>query len=97
MWRLDHAHTGRALLIHNLITECLHSCPMDLRPKMMLGMVSIIKPGPIIQLVVAAHSPGERFVRIAAEVALIPIQVGEAVAEVIERQQETNVMPVQNA
>ena len=71
--RLDHAHTGGALLLYNLITKRLHAGPMDLRPKMMFGMVAIVKPGPIVELVVAAYAPGERLVRIAAIVPIIPI------------------------
>ena len=95
--RLDHAHTGGALLLHNLITKRLHPRPMDFRPEMMLRVVTIVEPGPVIELVVAAHAPGERLVRIAAIVPVKPVQVGKAVAEIIKRKKETNVTPVENA
>ena len=95
--RLDHADTGGALLLHNLITKRLHPGPMNLRPKMMFGVVTVVKPGPIVELVVTAYTPGERLVRIAAIVPVIPVQVGKAVTEVLKRKEETDVAPVEYA
>ena len=95
--RLDHAHTGGALLLYNLVTKRLHAGPVNLRPKMMFGMVAVAKPGPIVELVVTAYPPGERLVRIAAIVPVIPIQVGKAVTEVVKRKKETDVAPVEYA
>jgi hypothetical protein len=40
---------------------------------MMFRVVTVVKPGPIVKLVVAAYAPGERLVRIAAIVPVIPI------------------------
>ncbi len=97
MWRLDHAHRCRALLIDNLVTQGVHSCPVDLRPEMMFGVVTIIKPDPVIELVITAHAPRNRLVRIATVMAVVAVQIREAVAKVIERQKETDVMPVEDA
>src|SRR6266550_4653497 len=97
MWRLDHAHPCRALLIDNLVTKSLHSCPMDLRPEMMFCVVTIIKPDPVIKLVITAHAPGDRLIRISAVMSVVAVQIREAVAKVIERQKETDVMPVEDA
>ena len=95
--RLDHAHTGGVLLLYNLITKRLHAGPVNLRSKMMFRVVTVVKPGPIVELVVTAYPLGERLVRIAAIVPVIPIQVGKAVTEVVKRKKETDVAPIQNA
>ncbi len=97
MWRLDHAHPCRALLIDNLVTQGVHSCPVDLRPEMMFGVITITKPDPVIELVITAHAPRNRLVRIATAMAVVAVQIREAVAKVIERQKETDVMPVEDA
>ena len=94
---LDHAHAGGALLLDDLIAERLHPGPMHLRPEMMLGVVAVVEPDPVVELVVAAHAPGDRLVGIAAVVPVVAVQIGKAVAEVIKRKKETNVVPVQNA
>jgi hypothetical protein len=55
---------------------------------MVLGVVAVIEPKPVVELVVAAHSPGDGLVGIAAVVEVIAIEIGEAVAEIIKRQEE---------
>jgi hypothetical protein len=62
----------------------------------MFGVVPVKKPNPIVDLVVAAHPPGERLIRITAVVAVEPVQIGKAVTEIIKREEETNVTPVEN-
>src|SRR5438094_10627730 len=96
MWRLDHAHPCRALLIDNLVTQGVHSCPVDLRPEMMFGVVTIIKPDPVIELVITAHAPRNRLIRIAAVMPVVAVQIRQAVTKVIERQKKTDIMPVKN-
>ena len=64
---------------------------------MMLGVITVIEPGPVVEFLVAADSPRDRFVRIAAIVAVIAVQVGKAMAEVPEWDKETNVVPVEDA
>src|SRR6186997_787645 len=93
----DHANTGGALLLPNLITKCLHACPMNFWPEMMFGVVTVVEPGPVIEFVIAAHAPGERLVRITAIMPVEPVQVRQAVPEIIKRKKETDVMPVENA
>jgi hypothetical protein len=63
----------------------------------MLGMVAVKKPDPIIKLVVTAHPPGERFVRVTTIVTVVSIQVGKAVAKIPKRKKETDVVPVKDA
>ena len=41
MRHLDHAHASLALLLHDLITERLHSSPMHLWPEMVLGVILV--------------------------------------------------------
>lgn len=94
---LDYANTGGALLLHNQVAKLLHPGPVHFRPEMMLGVVAVIKPGPVVELVVAAHAPGEGFIRVSAVVAIIPVQIREAMAEVIKRNQETDVVPVEDS
>jgi hypothetical protein len=43
------------------------------RAKMMFGMVTVIEKEPIIELAIAAHAPGDGFVRIAAIVPEITV------------------------
>ena len=85
------------MLFHDPIAERLHSCPMHLWSKMMLRVIAVKEPDPIVKFIVTAHTPGKRFVRVAAIVAVIPVQVGKAMAKVPERNEETDVTPVENA
>src|SRR5438045_2637485 len=59
---LDHTHSGSALLPYDLIAERLHPSPMHFGTEMMFGVVSIIQPDPIVELVITAHPPGDRLV-----------------------------------
>ena len=63
--RFDDANPGGALLIHDLIAKRLHPRPMDFGAEMMFGVVAVEEPNPVVELVVAAHTPGDRFVGIA--------------------------------
>src|SRR6266480_190165 len=96
MRRLDHADASGALLIDNLVAQSLYSGPMDLRPKMMFGVVTVIEPDPVIEFVITAHTPGNRVVGISAVMAVVAVQVRETVPEIIKGKKETDVMPVEN-
>ena len=85
------------MLFDNPIAKCLHSGPMHLRSEMMLGVVAIKKPDPVVKLLVAAHAPRERLIRVPAIVPVVPVQVRKAVAEIPERQKKTDVTPVENS
>ena len=80
MWRFDYSDSSSALLVHDLIAERLHSCPMHLRSEMMLRVIAVKEPDPIVKSVVTAHAPGKRFVRVAAIVAVVAVEVGKAMA-----------------
>ena len=95
--RFDDANAGGALLFDDLIAKGLHPGPMDLGPEMMFGVVTVEEPDPVVELVVAAHAPGDRLVGVAAVMPVVTIQVGEAMAEIPEAAEENNVVPVQDA
>ena len=97
VWGLDYPHPGGTLLVDDLVVKGLHPRPMNFRPEMVFSMVTIIKPSPVVQLVVGAHAPGNRLVGIATVMPIVAVQVREAVTEVPERQKKTDVMPVENA
>ena len=84
-------------MIDNLVTQSLYSRPMDLRPKMMFGMVTIVEPDPVIELVITAYPPGNRVVGICAVMAVVTVQLRETVPKIIKGKKETNVMPVQDS
>lgn len=46
--RLDHADAGRALFVHDLVTERLHPRPVNLGPEVMFGVVAIKEPDPVV-------------------------------------------------
>src|SRR2546430_13156852 len=94
---LDYPHPGRTLLLGNLVAKGLHSCPMNFWPEMVFGVIAVIEPGPVVQFVIGAHAPRNRLIRIAAIVAIVTVQIREAVAKVPEWQKKTDVMPIKNA
>ncbi len=97
MRRFDYPDSSSALLFHDPIAERLHSCPMHLRSEMMLRVIAVKEPDPIVKFIVTAHAPRKRFVRVAAIVAVVAIEVGKAMAKVPERHKKTDVAPVENA
>src|ERR1700736_5681406 len=88
--RFDDADAGGALLVDDLVAEGLHPGPMHFRPEMMFGVVAVKEPDPVIEFVVTAHAPRDRFVRVAAVMPVVTIQVGEAVAKIPKAGQENN-------
>ena len=97
MRRFDYPDSSSALLFHDLITERRHSCPMHLRSEMMLRVIAVKKPDPIVKFIVTAHAPGKRFVRVAAIMAVVAVEIGKAMAKVPERHKKTDVAPAENA
>ena len=73
------------MLFRDLVARGLNSRPMHLRSEMMLRVMAVKKPNPIVKLVLTAHAPGERLVRVTAIVAVVAIKVGKAMAKVPER------------
>src|ERR1700738_3717657 len=94
--RLDDADAGGALLVDDLVAEGLHPGPMHLGPEMMFGVVTVKEPNPVVELVVAAHAPGDRLIGVAAVMAVVAVQVGKAMAEIPEAGQENDIVPVQD-
>src|ERR1700748_1086818 len=94
--RLDDTNAGGALLFDNLIAEGLHPRPMNFGPEMMFGVVAVEEPNPVVELVVTAHAPRDRLIGMAAVVPVVAVQVGQAMAEVPEANEENDVMPIQD-
>ena len=94
MWGLDHTHTGESLLLDNLFAKRLHPSPMNFRPEMVLGVIAVKEPDPIVKFMIAAHAPSHRFLRVAAIVPIVSVQIGKAVTEIPKREKETDVVPV---
>src|SRR5437763_5357584 len=78
--RFDDADAGGALLFDDLIAKNLHPSPMDLGPEMMFGVVTIKEPEPVVELVVTAHTPGDRLIGVSAIMEVVTVQIGEAMA-----------------
>ena len=75
VWWLDYANTRGTLLIDYLVTQGLHPCPVNFRPEMMFCVEAVVEPGPVIELAVRAHAPGNRLVGIATVMAVIAVQI----------------------
>src|SRR5262249_42625869 len=95
MRRLDHAYTFPFLFLDNLLVKLLHSGPMELRTKVMLGVVAVIKPEQIIPFVVGAHSPCDRLIGVASIMKEISVQVGAAMPKIVKREKKDPELPVQ--
>ena len=90
----DDANTSGALLFNDLIAEGLHPSPMNFWPEMMFGVITVKEPKPVIKLLVTAHAPGDRFVRIRAVMEVVTVQIREAMTQVPEAREKKNVVPV---
>src|SRR5438067_6352671 len=67
---------------------------MHFGPEMMFGVVTVVKKEPVVNFSVTAHTPGDRFVRVRAVMAIVTIQITEAVSQVPERHEiENDVAP----
>jgi hypothetical protein len=93
--RLDHPNPLSTLILSNLIMQLSHLRPMQLRPKMVLSVVSIVKPEQIIQFAIRAYTPGDGLVRIAPIVKEITVQIGTTVSQIVKGQEEKPKFPVQ--
>ncbi len=60
----------------------------------MFGVIAVIEKEPVINFPVTAHTPGNRFLRIGAVMAVVTIQVTEAMAEIEEGQEKQHEPPV---
>jgi hypothetical protein len=93
--RLDHPNPFSTLSLGNLIVQLFHLRPMQLRPKMVLGVVSVVKPEKIIQFAIRAYTPGDGLVWIAPKMKEITVQIGTTVPQIVEGQEEKPKFPVQ--
>src|ERR1700720_409888 len=97
MGRADNPRSLALLRFLNLSVQFHHFRPMLLRAIMMLGVVTVVHPSPVVELVISAHAPRNWLVRVCAEVFVIAVQRGKSVPEVIEGQKEDDELPVENA
>ena len=75
--------------------QLMHFGPMHLRLVMVFRMVAVVEPDQILNLIVTAHAPSHRLVRVSTEMAVIAVQVREAMTEIIEWQIEKHKLPIQ--
>src|SRR5215470_10930276 len=78
----------------NVPVEFFHLCPMHFGAEMVLGVITVVEEQPVINLSVAAHAPGNRFVGVGPVVAIVPVQIAETMTEIPERQEKQNESPV---
>ena len=93
---IDDAHAFLPLHFGDALMERFHFCPVHLWPEMMFGVISVVEENPVVNFAVAAHTPGDRFVGVAAVMTEVAVKITEAVPEIEKRQKEKdNVTPVQ--
>jgi hypothetical protein len=92
--RLDDPNAFPALRFSDFFVELLHLGPVQLRPEMVLGVVTVVEPKQVVPFVVRTDAPGDRLVRVAPVMQEKTVQVGAAVPEVIEGQEVEPEFPV---
>src|SRR5258705_8899972 len=97
MGRADNPRSIALLSFMNLPVQFHHFRPMLLRAIMMLGVVTVVHPSPVVELVISANAPRNRLIRVCAEVLVIAIQRGKSVPKVIKGQKEDDELPIENA
>src|SRR5258708_14871421 len=96
MRAFDGANAFFFLQLGNALAEGFHFRPMHFRPEMVFGMVAVVEKEPVVDFSVAAHAPGDWFVRVGAVVAIVTVQITETVAEIPERNhKEDHVSPIE--
>src|SRR5260370_12336285 len=84
------------LQLSNALAEGFHFCPMHFRPEMVFGVVAVVEKEPVVDFSVAAHAPGDWFVRVRAVVAIVTVQITETMAEIPKRNhEEDHVSPIE--
>ena len=94
MGRFDDPHAFAFLLLNDLLVKLFHSGPMELRTKVVLGVVAIIKPDQIIPFVVGAYSPGDRLIGVASIVKEISFLVGAAMPKIVKSEKKDPKLPI---
>src|SRR5260370_25210980 len=92
---LDRANALGFLHVSDALVKRFHFGPMHFRPEMVFGVVAVVEKEPVVDFSVAAHAPGDWFVRVRAVVAIVTVQITETMAEIPERNhKEDHVPPV---
>src|SRR5260370_11298104 len=96
MRAFDGANAFLFLQLGNALVKGFHFCPMYFRPEMVFGMVAVVEKEPVVDFSVAAHAPGDWFVRVRAVVAIVTVQITETMAEIPKRNhEEDHVSPIE--
>src|SRR5437868_14738519 len=96
MRAFDGANAFLFLQLRNALAESFHFCPMHFRPEMVFGMVAVVEKESVVDFSVAAHAPGDWFVRVRAVVAIVTVQITERMAEIPERNhKEDHISPIE--
>ena len=84
---LDRAHPFLPLKALDATAEFFHFSPVNFWTEMVLGVITVVEKQPVINLSVAAHAPGNRFVRVRAVMPVVTVQITKTMAKVPERQE----------
>src|SRR5436189_750141 len=87
MRALDCTNAFLFLQAFDALVKFFHLRPMHFRPEMLLGMIAVVEKQPVVDFSVAAYPPGNRFIGICAIMAIVAVEITEAVAQVPERQE----------
>ena len=90
MRALDCTNTFLFLKLFDAVMKFFHLSPMHFGPEMVLRMVSVVEKQPVIDFTVAAYTPGDRFIGVRPIMAIVPVEVTEAVAQIPKRQEIKN-------
>jgi len=82
------------LQILDASAEFFHLSPVDLRTKMMFGVIAVVEKQPVVDFSVATHAPRNRLIGVRSVMAVIAIQVTKTMAEIPERQEIHDESPV---
>src|SRR5437870_9319040 len=77
---LDCANAFLLLQIADALPKIFHFCPMHFRPEVVFGMIAVVEKEPVVEFSVAAYAPRDRLVRIRPIMAVVAVQITEAVA-----------------
>ena len=70
---LDRADAFLLLQIYYALAKVFHLRPMHFWTEMVLGVIAVVEEKPVINFSVAAHAPGNRFVRVGAVMPVVAI------------------------
>jgi len=86
---------GFALGLLDLKVEGVHPGPVEAGAVVVFGVVAVVEPEEVVDAFVGGDAPGEGEVGVSAVVEVVAVEVGEAVAEVVEGEIGEHEFPVE--